>query len=69
MPEPTPVVEDATPQSVAAYIADLTGNLARIARRHGLQTLGYLLDMAHLEAEATSTTDHERGRANGKPPS
>lgn len=69
MPEPTPVVEDVTPQLAAAYIADLTGNLARIARRHGLQTLGYLLEMAHIEAEATSAPDRDCGRANGKPPS
>ncbi len=35
----------------AAYIASLTGELASIARRSGLNTLGYLLDMAKLEAE------------------
>ncbi|NVO14729.1 MAG: hypothetical protein HXX10_11890 [Rhodoplanes sp.] len=67
MPEPPPAVEDSTPQSVAAYIADLTGDLARIARRHGLQTLGYLLEMAHIEAEATSEAGRDRGRANGAP--
>jgi hypothetical protein len=36
---------------VAAYIASLSGELASIARRNGLSTLGYLLDMAKLEAE------------------
>jgi hypothetical protein len=35
----------------AAYIASLSGELASIARRNGLDTLGYLLDMAKLEAE------------------
>jgi hypothetical protein len=35
----------------AAYIATLTGELASIARRNGLSTLGYLLEMARLEAE------------------
>jgi hypothetical protein len=35
----------------AAYIASLSGELASIARRNGLDTLGYLLDMARLEAE------------------
>lgn len=35
----------------AAYIATLTGELAEIARKNGLDTLGYLLDMAKLEAE------------------
>lgn len=38
----------------AAYIAALSGDLAAIARRHGLDTLGYLLDMARLEAEQTA---------------
>ena len=37
--------------AAAVYIADLTGSLALIARGHGLNTLGYLLDMAKLEAE------------------
>jgi hypothetical protein len=35
----------------AAYIADLTANLAAIARTHGLETLSYVLEMARLEAE------------------
>ena len=38
--------------AAAIYIADLTGGLALVARRHGLSTLGYLLDMAKLEAES-----------------
>lgn len=41
-------------REVAAYIADLAGDLARIARRHGFEDLGYLLDMARLEAEAAT---------------
>ena len=35
----------------AEYVADLTGDLARIAREHRLHTLGYLLEMARLEAQ------------------
>jgi len=35
----------------AAYVVELTQELAGVARRHGLDTLGYLLDMARLEAE------------------
>jgi hypothetical protein len=38
----------------AAYVAELTADLARIARRHGLDTLGYILDMARLEAQQAS---------------
>ena len=34
----------------AAYIAELSADLARIARGQGLHTLSYLLDMARLEA-------------------
>jgi len=40
-----------TPDSVAHYIAALTQELARIARRNGLDTLGYLLEMARIEAD------------------
>lgn len=40
-----------TPDSVAHYIAALTGELAMIARRNGLDTLSVLLEMAQLEAD------------------
>jgi hypothetical protein len=46
--------------ATAAYIADLSGGLAEMARRHGLSTLGYLLEMAKLEAESVKGLD---GRA------
>jgi hypothetical protein len=36
---------------VAAYVAEMTGELALIARRHGFDALGFLLEMARLEAE------------------
>lgn len=39
-------------QKVAAYVADLTSDLARVARAHQLETLGYLLDMVRLEARS-----------------
>jgi hypothetical protein len=35
----------------ANYVATLTGELAQLARRHGLDTLSYILDLAHMEAE------------------
>jgi len=44
----------ADPAAAATYIASLAADLASIARGHGLDTLGYLLDMARLEAENTS---------------
>ncbi len=47
-------------EEAAAYVAELAANLAAIARRHGLDTLGYLLEMARLEAE--NATRHMNGR-------
>ena len=37
--------------SVANYVASLSADLASMARRHGLYTLGYLLDMARFEVK------------------
>lgn len=37
--------------AAAAYIAALSGDLAEIARHHGLHTLRYLLELAKLEAD------------------
>jgi hypothetical protein len=46
----------------ANYVATLTADLAVIARQHGMDTLGYLLDMARLEAE----NEGRHGRGNGR---
>jgi hypothetical protein len=43
-------------REAAAYVAELTGDLARIARQHRLDALGYLLDMARLEAQHVGGT-------------
>ena len=40
------------------YVAELSADLAVIARRHGLVALSYILDMAKLEAE--NATRHVR---------
>lgn len=40
----------------AAYIAELTGDLALLARRNGFDTLAYLLDIARLEADNIRTS-------------
>jgi hypothetical protein len=47
-------------EAAAAYVAQLAADLATIARQHGLDTIGYILDMARLEAE--NTTRHINGR-------
>ena len=43
--------------AVASYIATLSADLAAMARRHGLETLGYVLEMARLEAESANRPD------------
>jgi hypothetical protein len=40
--------------AVASYVATLSADLATMARRTGLETLGYLLEMVRLEAESAS---------------
>ena len=47
-------------KAAAAYVAELSGDLATLARRHGFDALGYILDMARLEAE--NATRHVDGR-------
>ena len=46
--------------AAAKYVAELSAELANLARRHGLDALGYILDMARLEAESASR--HVNGR-------
>jgi len=41
-------------REAATYIAELTSDLARLARENGLSELGYLLDVARLEAEMSA---------------
>jgi hypothetical protein len=40
--------------AAAEYVASMVSDLAQIARRHGFDTLGYILEMAKLEAENQS---------------
>jgi hypothetical protein len=42
---------DGGPDEAASFIAEILGNLARLAQRHGLDHLRYLLAVAKLEAE------------------
>jgi hypothetical protein len=39
-------------RAAADFVATLTTELAELARRHGLDTLGYILEMARMEAES-----------------
>ena len=57
-------------QQVAAYVASMTAELAVLARRHRLDTLGYLLEMTRLEAEAAGQGVDDladQARANNPP--
>lgn len=49
--------------AVASYVATLSNELASMARRTGLDTLGYLLEMVRLEAESVS---RHHGGPNGR---
>ena len=46
--------KDGEQAATAAYVASLVADLATLARRQKLDTLGYLLDMARLEAESSA---------------
>jgi hypothetical protein len=39
------------PEEAAAFIAETSAELSKIAQRHGLHTLSHLLDMTQLEAD------------------
>ena len=67
MARPNPVhnveVEQATGTraGAAAYVAAMTADLAAIVRRHNLETLGYLLDMAPQTQNPTYVHDAALG--------
>jgi hypothetical protein len=48
-----------SPESVAVYIAALARELSQLARANGLDALGYILDMARLEANEASKGSSE----------
>ena len=52
--------QDRRRTAAARYVAELSRDLASIARHHGLDTLGYILEMAQLEAE--NATRHVDGQ-------
>jgi len=60
MADPTSTAESANSTVVANYVATMSADLATMARRSGLDTLGYLLEMVRLEAENVT-----RHRQNG----
>ncbi|MDP2411822.1 MAG: hypothetical protein Q8M26_16245 [Pseudolabrys sp.] len=50
--DPSEPMHPATSTAVASYVATMSNDLASMARKSGLDTLGYLLEMVRLEAES-----------------
>ena len=48
-------------KDAAIYIATLAGELAEMARGHGLESLAYILEMARLEADQVVKASGEGG--------
>jgi len=59
MAEPIESTESGT-SAVAIYVATMSADLAAMARRTGLETLSYLLEMVRLEAENVARNSGER---------
>jgi len=62
MPETMESNEPGGRSAVASYVATLSADLAGMARRTGLDTLGYLLEMVRLEAESMTRPNGQNGR-------
>ncbi len=51
------------PEEVAAYIAVMTAEMGRLARKNNLPALGYLLELARMEAIERAGGGNPRGEA------
>lgn len=54
-------VRPQSPRAAALYIGRMSAELARLARRHHLEPLAYILEMARLEADQTSKGSADAG--------
>jgi len=61
-PKDEPKHEPNGQAAVANYVASLSADLATLARKTGLDTLGYLLEMVRLEAESVNRPNGQNGR-------
>lgn len=52
-----------SPGAVALYIGTLSSELARLARRHRMDGLAYILDMARLEADQIAKNSGDAAHA------
>lgn len=55
--------ETQSTQSIALYIGRMSAELGRLAQRHHLEPLAYILEMARLEAEQTARASAEAAAA------
>jgi hypothetical protein len=62
MAEQPTATDNGARTQVANYVATMSGDLAAMARRNGLDTLGYLLEMVRLEAENETRQTQNAGR-------
>ncbi|CAM5369054.1 putative protein OS=Afipia felis OX=1035 GN=BN961_01135 PE=4 SV=1 [Afipia felis] len=53
--------EESCAAEAAAFIAETLCNLTSICHRHHFDTLGYLLDMAHMEADGLAQARRKSG--------
>jgi hypothetical protein len=61
MTPPDDETSRAAQRAAADYVAAVVLELVLIARSHRLDTLGYLLEVARLEAESISRSSNGRG--------
>lgn len=66
MSQDEPGHDTPNPAQAAAYIAELSADLSKMARNHGHDALGYILDMARLEAQNITGAASEKASLAGK---
>ncbi len=67
-PQPQPGAGDGGPTEAAAFVASALVDLEQVSRRHRLDTLTYLLELAHLEADDIVGFRQERGDSSTTTP-
>jgi hypothetical protein len=53
---------DGGPAEAASFISGVVAELSQLSKRHGLYLLGYLLDMAQLEADEIARRESRPGK-------
>lgn len=61
--EPGQTDQTQSPRSAALYIGRMSAELVDLARRHRLEPLAYILEMARIEADQVATGSADAGEA------